>query len=142
MTHAPPEVILPLLIAVGACKCAVLPQAYLPTSGIDTNLHFPPKNLCGPRTKPPQDTVLLQPHHVYIPCYSNCQGSTLLYFSPETIRRAGREAWEVKVGFFFSVRCVKFYLRYGMFYQIRGDMMAPDLKSHGTGYHKFPAVSW
>lgn len=43
MTHAPPEVILPLLIATGACKCPLLPQAYIPTSGIDTNLHFPAK---------------------------------------------------------------------------------------------------
>lgn len=40
-THDPPEVILSLLIAVGTCKCVFLPQVYLPTSGIDINLHCP-----------------------------------------------------------------------------------------------------
>lgn len=76
-THAPPEVILPLLLAVGTWKWALLP----PTSGIDTNLHFfSAKKPLWSQVWVTMRYSFLQPHHhVYI-TYRAGQRNTFLCF--------------------------------------------------------------
>lgn len=134
MTHAPPEVILPLLIATGACKCALLPQAYLPTSGIDTNLHFPAKK---PLWSQSQATIgygvppaIPRVHHLLHCVPKKYLPLLVFFFFSETIRKTGREAWEVKVDFFSQMCQVPLKIQHVLSDKRRYDGFWPEIPGH------------